>query len=244
MPNCLIVGVGPGLSQAIAQRFARGGYNLGMIARRADLIEQLSEKLQVQGAQTAWATADAGNEAELLDAIKSIEGMIGQTDVLIYNAAVMHAAGPLDLTSRALRREFEVNVVGAFAASGAVAPNMLRKGKGAILFTGGGLALEPYPEWTSLAAGKAALRSLAFSLFKEMSPKGVNVAVIAVCGIVKHGGLFDPARIAEEYWRLATAADGLADRELIFQPAGSDPHYNDPERVHVTTSITPEHARK
>lgn len=244
MPTCLIIGVGPGLSQSIARRFADGGYDIGMIARHPHVIEPLSAELDEACRQTAWATADAADEESLLDAMASIEGQLGPTDVLIYNASVMRAASPFELTTADMRREFEVNVVGAFAASRAVAPAMLQKGKGAILFTGGGLALEPYPEWTALAAGKAALRSLAFSLFKELSPQGVHVAVIAVCGIVARGGPFDPDQISEEYWRLATQPNGLGDRELIFQPPGTDPNYNDPERAHAATTVTPAHANE
>lgn len=243
MPTCLIVGVGRGLSQSIAHRFAEGGHDVGLIARRQSVIEPMSKALSDRGIGSVWETADAGNEAHLLDAIAKVEGQIGGTDVLIYNASVMRSASPLNLTSDELRREFEVNVVGAFAASRAVAPAMMQRGSGAILFTGGGLALEPYPEWASLAAGKAALRSLAFSLFKELSPKNVHVSVIAVCGIVEAGGPFDPDIIAEEYWRLATASNGLHDRELIFQPQGTDTRYNDPERVHDATTVTPAHAQ-
>lgn len=243
MPACLIIGVGPGLSQSIARRFANGGYDIGMIARQPHVIEPLSTELQEECRRTAWATADAADEEGLLDAMASIEREIGPTDVLIYNASVMCSALPFELTTADIRREMEVNVVGAFAASRAVAPAMLQNGKGAILFTGGGLALEPYPEWTSLALGKAALRSLAFSLFKELSPRGVHVAVIAVCGIVERGGPFDPDKIGEEYWRLATRPDGLSDRELVFQPPGTDPYYNDPERAHAATTVTPAHAK-
>jgi hypothetical protein len=47
---------------------------------------------------------------------------------------------------------------------------MIRRKKGVIIFTGGGLALEPFPEWTSLALGKAALRNMAISLFKLLAP--------------------------------------------------------------------------
>jgi len=237
MPCCLIIGVGSGISQAIAHHFARKGYDIGLIARQSSFIKLLSEQLRAYGIGSAWATADAGDEAGLWEAITQVRSTIGSADVLIYNASVIKATSPLDLEPNALRREFDVNTVGALVASQAVAPEMIRKGGGAILFTGGGLALEPYPEWTSLAAGKSALRSLAFSLFKELSPKGVHVSVIAVCGIVAPGGPFDPDRIAEEYWRLATEPKGLEDRELIFQPEGTDPYYNDPEGRHRATTV-------
>jgi len=162
--------------------------------------------------------------------------------VLIYNAAVLHAAGPLEIATDDISDEFEVNVLGAHRAVKKLAPAMIEQGSGAILFTGGGLSLEPFPEWTSLALGKAALRSLAISLFKELSPKGVHVSVLAICGIVEPDGPFAPLRIAEEYWRVATDPKGVADREVIFQPAGTDPFYNDPDRRYLDVSVLPTHA--
>ncbi len=169
-------------------------------------------------------------------------GVAGPCDTLIYNAAVLNPSSPLDLTPSQLRKEFEVNLIGAHVATRAVVPAMLDRGSGALIFTGGGLALEPFPEWTSLALGKSALRSLAFSLFKEFAPRGVHVAVVAVCGIVAPGGPFDPDVIAAEYWRLATRPNGLEDRELVFQPTGTDPFYNDPNRDHADTTVPPAHA--
>ena len=68
--------------------------------------------------------------------------------------------------------------------------------------------------------------------------------MIAVCGLVVPGGLFDPDAIAEEYWRVSVAPEGLADRERIIQPAGSDPFYNDPEQRHRETTVPPMHLKE
>jgi NADP-dependent 3-hydroxy acid dehydrogenase YdfG len=73
--------------------------------------------------------------------------------------------------------EFAVNVGGALVAAQTVLPSMIKRNGGHIIFTGGGLALDSYPEWTSLSLGKSALRSLAFSLHKEFSPNNVSVGI-------------------------------------------------------------------
>lgn len=235
MPTCTIVGAGPGLSSAVARRFASSGYAVGLIARTAAHVRPLAAELaRPHGA--AWTCADAGDPAALLGALSALGAEIGPPDVLVYNASVMRPEGPLEVDVETVRAELDVNVIGALAAAQHVAPAMRARGRGAILFTGGGLAREPYPEWTSLALGKAALRSLSFSLFKELSPHGVHVGVIAVCGIVEPGGPFDPDLVAREYWRLATAPRGLEDREVFFQPEGTDAFYNDPGRVHRDTT--------
>jgi short-subunit dehydrogenase len=237
--SLVLVGAGPGIGQAVARRFGRAGWPVGLISRSEPALRALVGDLSVDGIAAAWQAADAGDTDALPAAIRALEDRLGPCRALVYNAAVLRPGEPLSLDPRALRAELDVNVVAALSAAQTVAPGMAERGAGAILLTGGGLALEPYPEWTSLALGKAALRSLGFSLHKALAPRGVHVAVIAICGIVEPGGPFDPARIAEEYWRLATAPRGLADRECIFQPAGTDPRYNDPGRRHADVTVAP-----
>jgi hypothetical protein len=88
---------------------------------------------------------------------------------------------------------------------------MIEQGSGAILFTGGGLSLEPFPEWTS-----PALRSMAIPHYKAPAPKSLHVSVLAICVIVEPDGPFDPRRIAEERWRVATDPKDVTGREVIF----------------------------
>ena len=228
MPNCILIGSGPGIGAAVSRRFGSGGYRIGLISRSAAKLAEQADRLKLLGLKADWAEADAGDSAALERALKALIGRMGQCDVLIYNAAVMRPESPLVLSGARLMREFSVNVLGAHLAARMVAPGMVTRGEGAILFTGGGLALEPFAEWTSLALGKAALRSLGFSLFKELSPKGVRVCVITICGIVKPGGPFDADLIAREYWRVATGPRGEVEREVVFQPDGTDPMYNVP----------------
>lgn len=229
MKNCFIVGSGPGVGEAVARRFGREGYRIGLVARNSEKLKEQQERLAVDGIETVWVVADAGNPDELERAITQLVRSLGQCDVLVYNAAVLKSGLPLDLSADTIAKEFKVNVLGALQAAQLVAPAMMSRKTGAILFTGGGLALEPYPEWTSLAIGKSALRSLSISLFKTLAPHGIHVSVLTICGIVEPGGYFDPDRIAEEYWRVATCPAGLDDREVIYQPEDSDVFYNDPQ---------------
>lgn len=243
LPAAIIVGAGAGVSEAIARRFGRDGYDVGLVARSRSSLEQRSGALAQAGTEVCYEVADAGDLPALGAAIDRLIDRLGRCDVLVYNASVMRPGAPLDLSVERVQEEFSVNVLGAFQSARQVAGPMIERGKGSILFTGGGLALEPYPEWTSLALGKAALRSLSISLYKELAPKGVHVAVFAICGIVERGGPFDPDRIAEEYFRVATSPKGIQDREVTIQPPGTDVFYNDPDRRHRDTTFPPPHAR-
>lgn len=235
-PVCIVVGAGPGLGLTIARRFARGGFDIALIGRNRDKLDLISEALVTEGYHARGFTADAGNEKQLESAFSQISAWNEDPGVLIYNAAILVPDDAASMTVATMMDAMSVNLGGAICSVNRVLPTMRKRGEGTILITGGGLALEPYPDWTALAAGKAALRSYTLSLHKALVPENIHAAVIAVCGIVKAGGYFDPGRIAEQYWSLHNEKKSDWRRELIYLPDGADPFYNDPTAIHRATS--------
>lgn len=212
-----IVGMGPGVSAAVAQRFAREGYAVGAIARSAEQLDQTLQPLREQGLRVAAATADAGHLPALRQAIDALRGALGDPDVLVYNAAGLTHAPMAQLSAEQLAADLAVSVVGAHAAAQAVLPAMRERGSGSILLTGGGFAFEPMPTMASLGVGKAAIRNLAFSLHADLKDHGVHAATVTICGVVAAGTAFDPVRIAEAYWQLHMQAPGHFEREIQFR---------------------------
>lgn len=208
-PVCAVVGFGPGLSSAIARRFVAGGFDVMGIARDP------ARHASLAGPHVTLREADA------LDSVALAEAVSGDVAVLVYNAyrATMAAAGPSSLDPAALIEDFRVNVAGALAAVQAVLPGMRRAGRGSLLLTGGGLALNP-TAWlpaASLAIGKAGLRSLAQTLHAELSPEGIHAATVTVAGTIAPGTAFDPDRIAEAFWSLHEDQPGGFRDEIIFR---------------------------
>ena len=113
-----------------------------------------------------------------------------------------------DLEPDHLWQDFQVNVAAPLGAVRWALPAMLRAGRGTLLFTGGGLALQPKPGLAASSMGKAALRSLALSLGQELAPQGVHAATVTVCGFVQPGTALDAETVAEAFW-----ACHLQDRE-------------------------------
>ena len=96
---------------------------------------------------------------------------------------------------------------------------MIAAGRGSILFTGGGLALDP-TGWlaaASLAIGKAGLRSLAQTLHAELAPKGIHAGTVTVAGAIAPGTPFDPAHIADAFWSLHEDTPGAFRPEIVFK---------------------------
>jgi short-subunit dehydrogenase len=214
---CTIVGVGPGVSLGVARRFARDGFTLALIARKAEKIQKYAEELGQEGNGAYAFSADASDFDSLVRTFRQIHHQINPTDVLVYNVAVPREGNPSITDAEKMIQDFRVNVAGALVAAQQVIPHMKSQRKGTILFTGGGLALQPHPKYASMAVGKAGIRNLAFSLAAELEPAGIHVATVTIAGIVRPGTPFDPDKIAEEYWRLYAQSPGSFERETVFK---------------------------
>ncbi len=201
--------MGRGISYAVAQRFAREGFRIGMIGRSENDLQALATELP----GSRGIAADAGDEHSLRSALEKL----GPASVLVYNASAGHGGPATALTTDDALADFRVNVVGAVVAVRATVAAMRASGRGTILITGGGLALKPVASLASLSLGKAAQRSLALSLASELEPAGIHVATITVCGFVEPGGRFAPDLIAGEYWRLHAQAPGQFECEVVYE---------------------------
>jgi len=209
-----VVGAGPGVGLAVAKRFAREGYRPILMARRQETLTAGAVEI---GENAVTMVADAANPTSLRDAFSEIAGRYGSPDVLVYNVAVLQQSQPSKLEVDTLLEEFHANVVGALVSAQQVIPKMREQKSGTILFTGGGLALNPYPTYASLAIGKAGLRSLALTLAAELAPDGIHVATVTITGFVKPGTFFDPDKIADTYWDLHTQSSDQWQKEVVYQ---------------------------
>lgn len=213
-----IVGMGPGISFSVAKAFAQEGFTIAMIARRENALKKLKEELNALGYHNVHPYfADVTNEFELKNAFRKIHSQLGNTDILLYNVSVFREATPLNLDIEAVVKDFRANVVGAIISVHEVIDGMKRNNKGKIFITGGGLAIDPYPEYASLGIGKAAIRNLAQSLYKDLKPMGIHAATVTVCGMVQANTKFAPDIVAEHFVRLYKQNEQDWEQEVLIQ---------------------------
>jgi short-subunit dehydrogenase len=213
--HLLLIGAGPGLGEAVARRFAVGGYRITLVARSADRLRDLAGSLSDTGAEIDTIEADASDPDGLGARIAELYRADGAPGVIVYNA-VMGAPDQLLSASVAhLHDAYAVDVIGAIVAAQAAAPAMKSAGFGTIIVTGGGFADHPIPALATVSLGKAALRSAATMLGADLAADGIRVATLTIAGQIVAGGAFDPVRIAERYWDVVQA-DGPWQAEFRF----------------------------
>jgi short-subunit dehydrogenase len=214
---CLVVGMGRGIGLSVARRFGREGYRLGLVARSETSLQNYAGALELDGCTVKTFPTDVTRTQQLISAVRETEKQLGSIGVLIYNAYASQGGRASELSLEALEQTLQVNLYGALLAAQLVIPGMLSRRKGTLLFTGGGLALNPQPDRAALSIGKASLRALVGSLSKELYHEGIHAATVTIAGQVKRNTPFDPDLIAEKFWELHAQPAGRWKTEVIYQ---------------------------
>ena len=157
-PLAVIVGAGPGVSASVAKKFGHNDYRIVLLSRKQESVDALASDLVKLDIEACGMTADATNSESIIAAFDRIKSEYGNPDVLIYNAGANTPVVPTELKVEDLLNDFEVNVAGALVSAQQVIPAMVEGGKGTLLFTGGGLAMNPIPARASASLTKAGLR--------------------------------------------------------------------------------------
>ena len=212
-----IVGAGPGLGASIATRFAAGGWAVGLIARREEVVNACVSDLERYGVRTHGLVADVVNAPSVDAALDAIRDALGVPRVVVYNASLYQPEPALELTPEKLMLGLNVHVAGALNTAQSAVRVLKVAGRGGVLvFTVNRLAREPAAGATALSIGKGAQLNLALSLGQELEGTGIHVAIVTICGPIEQGTRFDPDRIAEVYWEIANQDPARLQRDYVF----------------------------
>ena len=182
MKTAIIGGVGPGTGGALARAFAREGYAVGLLSRRAESSDPIAAEISRAGGQALVVPADVTKRAEVNAAVAKIRSQFGAISALAHNASGYGRGNFLEMDPEQVRQSFEANVMGAVYLAQAVIPDMVKVSDGFIALTGATAALRGRAGFAPLAIGKAGLRMLGQSLAREFHPKGIHVLHVIVDG--------------------------------------------------------------
>jgi len=222
-PTVLIVGAGQGLSAALARRFSSSGAKVAIAARSKEKLAAVAE-----ATGTRAFACDASQPAAVKRLFADVEAQVGKPEVVIYNASGRLRGPFVELDPIEVERALAVTAFGGFLVSQAAAQRMLPRGRGVILLTGASASVKGYAKSAPFAMGKFALRGLAQSMARELSPLGIHIAHIVIDGAIRApGAATDPAKpdsqleadaIAETYFQLAQQPRNAWSWEIELRP--------------------------
>ncbi|TMK04781.1 MAG: SDR family NAD(P)-dependent oxidoreductase [Alphaproteobacteria bacterium] len=209
--TALIVGAGAGLSASLARVLAKDGIKVALAARTIGDLDALAK----QTGARAFA-CDATERPQVEKLFAEVDASLGAPDIVIYNASFRTRGPFVELDPLDVEKALAVTAYGAFLVAQQAARRMLRKKHGAILLTGASAGVKGYPQSAPFAMGKFALRGLAQSMARELSPQGIHVAHVVVDGGIRSARRPDSAESPDS----TLDPDAIADTyiHLIHQP--------------------------
>ena len=216
-----VVGFGPGVSTAVAERFGAEGFSVALIARNEARLTAGVEALKAKGVIAGAFPADAGDPAAIRGAIAKVRAELGPIGAIHWNAYSGLGGGDLLTTDPAsLKDVFDVALVGLLSAVQEALPDLKAAQEGAVLVTNGaygelnpmidGFAIMQKAE--GVALGNAAKAKLVGLLATRLKDEGVYVGEVTIAGVVRGTGpeapgvpMIESQTIAEAFWRLYKA---------------------------------------
>jgi NAD(P)-dependent dehydrogenase (short-subunit alcohol dehydrogenase family) len=157
-----------------------------------------------------------------------VQREIGAPDVVVYNASARARGAFVDLVPAEVAQAISVSAYGGFLVAQQAVKRMLPKHHGAILFTGASASVKGYAQSAPFAMGKFALRGLAQSMARELSPQGIHVAHFVIDGGIRSAArveptdrpdsMLDPDGIALSYWNVLQQPRSAWSWELELRP--------------------------
>lgn len=191
----LVTGASSGIGAALAERFARDGHGLVLVARRAAQLTELAEALaQRHGVRALALPTDLARPGAVPALAEALRRRRLRIDVLVNNAGVLHQGAFTRMKPEQQRAMVDLNVAAFTELLVHFVPPMRRRGHGRVLNLASIAAFQPVPSLATYAATKAYVLSLSESLGQELAGSGVTVT--ALCPGITDTGMLEGARRA------------------------------------------------
>ena len=174
----MITGASSGIGEGLALELSRRGAAVGLVARRAERLNDLVKIIEVAGGKGLALEADVSNLEELRKQAASLRSTFGPIDVLIANAGIGTLSPALDLRTEDVAAVFKVNVLGAVNSVAAVLPEMISRKQGQLVAMSSLSAYRGLSKSAAYCASKAAMSSFFESLRIDLRDSGVDVTII------------------------------------------------------------------
>jgi uncharacterized protein len=190
--TALVTGASAGIGEAIARELASRGHGVTLVARREERLRALAGELSERyGVRAEAIAADLGDEAARERLAAQIEGLGLEVEILVNNAGFGDADTVVDSDRERLIAMVRLNCEALLDFQARYLPEMVARGRGAVINIASAAAFQPIPGTATYAATKAFVLSLSEAVHEEL--KGTGVTLTAVC----------PGPVRTEFTRVA-----------------------------------------
>lgn len=229
-----VTGASSGIGRACAKHLAASGRIVVVSSRRKNGLLSLVAEIKAEGGHAVALECDVSDEIDVAWAIKSIIKSFGEgPDILINNAGISPYQSIEDTTTEIFDRVVDTNLFGNFLCAKAVLPEMLRKGKGAIVQMLSIASTKAFAGGTAYGSSKFGALGFTNALREDVRKQGIRV--IAVMPGATETNSWDASERAEFHDRMMqpediaqAVADALAQpsralvEEIVVRPIGGD----------------------
>jgi short-subunit dehydrogenase len=174
----MITGASSGIGRGLALELARRGARLGLVARRASVLDEIVDEVEKCGTKAIALAADVRDAPALRAAADRLRAEFGRIDLLIANAGVGTTADAAEMQPDDIASVININVLGAANSVAAVAPEMVAQGGGQLVVISSLAAYRGLPKSAAYCASKAAVSTFFESVRLDLQPRGIAVTII------------------------------------------------------------------
>jgi NADP-dependent 3-hydroxy acid dehydrogenase YdfG len=239
----IVTGASSGIGEATALALAEAGHPVVLGARRVERCEQTAADLRAAGHEAVAAHLDMADPASIASFVKAADEAFGSIEVVVSNAGNVQPTGAVQSAPDEFSTEVEVNLLGAQRLVHLVAPAMLERGRGDVVFITSDVVRHVRPGVASYVAAKWGLEGLARAMQLEMEGTGIRVSIVSPgptttgmgtgweadattallqewdrFGLMRHDGYLRPAGVAAAVTAIVEAPKGTHFAYIEVQP--------------------------
>lgn len=174
-----LTGASSGIGEKLALEIAKRGAVLGLLARREELLRELSAKCEQNGAKARYFPVDVTDPNEVSKAAEELRNEFGKIDILIANAGIGgNNSETRNLNADAVARVINTNLIGAVNAVSAVLPQMIERKSGHLVAISSLAAYRGLPKSAAYCASKAGMTAFFESVRLDVQEMGIDVTII------------------------------------------------------------------
>ena len=217
----VVTGASSGIGEATARALAAAGSPIVLAARRVERCQEIADEIGAAGGEAYAIRVDLSDETAMKDFIEEAITRLGEIDIVVSNAGESTIGTAAETSPEQFGREIEVNLLGAQRLVSLIAPAMIERRRGDIIFITSDAVEQPRPGVAAYVASKWGLEGLARVMQRELEGTGVRATIVRPgptatemgtrwdpagvpgvlegfkrWGFLRHAGLLRPAQVA------------------------------------------------